>query len=471
MQAPINFTIVTAVTAEYLELLWWAISSWCYKPQFRDKPLIVYYNGIKEKDLSFVYKIYKNAKLIPWDMVGIENVREKMFSSFIFGAARDVQTPYYVKLDADTCFTTDSDVFTEDDLKYDLVAHRWGYTKPGWYTDVLDNYYNGTNNPIDKTKEKSFQKRLQSFCCLHRTDWVKGLIPKFNSRLPVPSHDTTLSYYAEKEGKWLGKNMHELGVLHTGKWKDMRENICSGDAAFNPLLNDTLMSHTQLEITSRCNIGCNQCDRNCGAVAPAKDMELSQVWKFIEESLEAKKEWKRIDIIGGEPTLHPKLTQIFELIKVYKNLYPHTKIRFSTNGLGEKVAEGIAKVPDWIGIRNSGKQSKEQPHDAYRCAPIDLGAKEIKSCSIPWRCGIGLTVNGYFPCGAGASLARVYGFDIGIKQLKDVNPDSIKKQMIQLCKYCGHSNCETKKMAVGNEMTESWKRAIENHKPEKMSIY
>ncbi len=465
-------SLVTAVTPDYLDLLYWSLPSWPHKKQFRNIPLIVYYNGLRERDLGFTRKIYPDCRLIPWDFPAADTLKEKMFSAFIFGAARDIKTPYYIKMDADACCTNDTDVFTTDDLNYDIVGHRWRYTKPGWYVAALDNYYNHTDKPLDKTQGASHEKRIQSICCLHRTEWVRNLIPKFNGRLPVASHDTTMWYYAEKEGKWLGKNMNELGILHLGKWKGIREEICSGDIVFNPVHNELLTSHVQLEITSRCNIGCVQCDRNCGAVPPAQDMSIAQVWKFVEESLALKKAWDRIDIIGGEPTLHPKLAAIFEVIKIYKNQYPHCKIRFSTNGLGEKVAEGLAVVPaEWVKIRNSGKEGKDQPHDAYRYAPVDAGCKDIRACSIPWRCGLGLTVNGYFPCGAGASLARTFGIDIGIKRLSDVTPDAIKKQMIKLCKYCGHSNCATRKAAGDNGCSASWERAIKNYKPENTSIY
>jgi hypothetical protein len=68
-------------------------------------------------------------------------------------------------------------------------------------------------------------------------------------------------------------------------------------------------------------------------------------------------------------------------------------------------------------------------------------------------------------------LAKVFGFDIGIKSLHDVLPNKVKEQMVQLCKYCGHSNCLEKTQAQGDEMSDSWKLAIDNHNPEAMSVY
>lgn len=465
-----DFTIVTAVTPEYRNHLLWAMSSWVYKPQLRNRPLIVYQNGMKARDLRFITKMYKNSEIIKWEMDGVESKSELMFSAFVFGAAKHVKTPYYMKLDADAFCINANDIWEDSDFNFDIIGHKWNYTKPGWYIDALENYYSGTNNELDKSERRRVHRRFESYCCLHRTEWVRGVVGKLNGRLPVPSHDTTLWFYADKEGKWGRKNIKRCGVDNASRWKSIREHVCSGDVAFNPIINEVLLSNVQLEITPRCNIGCNQCDRNCGLVSPGPDMSIAQIWQFVEESLNANKKWSRIDIIGGEPLLYKKLNSVFEIIKVYKNRFPKCKIRLSTNGFGDQVNEALKIVPDWVAIRNSSKTSKEQKHDYYRCAPVDVGTKVIKSCSVPWRCGIGLTRYGYFPCGAGASLARVFGLDIGIKQLKDVTPQNLKKQMIQLCKYCGHSNSLPCDYTSKTEMSESWEKAVKSYSLDRMSV-
>jgi hypothetical protein len=51
---------------------------------------------------------------------------------------------------------------------------------------------------------------------------------------------------------------------------------------------------------------------------------------------------------------------------------------------------------------------------------------------------MGLTRYGYYPCGAGASLDRIFGFDIGIKQLAEVTPERLVEQLRRLCGRCGH---------------------------------
>ena len=82
-----------------------------------------------------------------------------------------------------------------------------------------------------------------------------------------------------------------------------------------------------------------------------------------------------------------------------------------------------------------------------------------------------LTRYGYFLCGAGASIARVFGLDIGIKRLEDVNPQTIKNQIDILCKYCGHSTVASKHVPDRQEMSTTWRSAIETYKQRLLSEY
>ena len=70
--------------------------------------------------------------------------------------------------------------------------------------------------------------------------------------------------------------------------------------------------------------------------------------------------------------------------------------------------------------------------EEYKDADFTVG------CEIPDRCGIGLNRYGYYACCPGANCDRVFGFDIGLKSLSDVNEEALKKQRNILCKYCGY---------------------------------
>jgi hypothetical protein len=465
-----KISIITGCTPEYMKKLMWCLPTWKMKPQFENAEIVIFYSGMKSSDLYWVKDYFKDWTFVDWKMLKYDNVRELILSSFILGH-NFIKTEYSVKLDADTYFTDSRDIFDEDDFKQDLVSHKWGYTKPGYWIDQLDNFFNGTDKPIDLNKLLVKHKRIQSICCLQKTSMLREIADCVGDRLPVPSHDTVLWYYANKYGlKIKRKNIKKFGVGHCASWRKIREDICANKTVFNPYLNKELFKHVQLEITSDCQLKCDNCDRNCGKVKP-ESMSVAQVWKFVEESLKLNHEWSRIDIIGGEPTLHPKLETLFEMIKIYKNRFPNCKIRFSSNGLGQKTKEVLKTIPNWVEVRNSNKTSKHNSFEAYNSAPIDNGEKHVKSCSIPWRCGLGLTSNGYFLCGAGASIAKVFEFDIGVMNLSELTIDKLKEQRNILCKYCGHSNCSTKHMVVNQETSKSWEEAFKKENKKKLKRY
>ncbi len=452
-----DFTIVTALTPDYLNRAVWALPTWVYKPQFKGRPLVVFHTGCEGK-LEFIKKLFPKWSFVEWEMDEYENQRELMLSSFILGIKEFVKTPYYVKLDCDTFFTDDRDVFTEEDLKYDVVGHRWGYTKPGWWVDALN------GDKVDKSEGRRDHSRIASYCCLQKTEFVNKVAEQCGKRLPVPSHDTVMWWYADKQGSWKGKNLKALGVNNHTNWRKIRETTTVAESHDNPHFNSVLMDKVQLEITTDCNLKCHNCDRACG-VAPSDDeMGVEQIWKFVEESLYLKKRWTRIDVIGGEPTMYKNLDQLWSFLKLYKDKYP-CKVRFSTNGLR------AYSVPDWVDVRDSRKKDRTQNHTAFNSAPIDNGETEVKCCSVPWRCGLSLTKHGYFLCGAGAAIARVFGLDVGIKDLRDVTPEAILGQIDTLCKLCGHSRVESRHKAEGQEISPSWKKALKAYKDVKMGAY
>ena len=99
---------------------------------------------------------------------------------------------------------------------------------------------------------------------------------------------------------------------------------------------------------------------------------------------------------------------------------------------------------------------------------------------------MGLTRYGYYGCGSGASVDRVFGFNVGIKKLKDVNEKAIKAQFSKLCQYCGNYKINslpnpTKKnikiwedsLIVEQQTSKSWKIAYRNYKKNKpkLSLY
>lgn len=200
----------------------------------------------------------------------------------------------------------------------------------------------------------------------------------------------------------------------------------------------------EIDITYECNLKCFNCDRFCKHAPSRERLSLEQIKKFVQESIALKRKWELIDILGGEPTLHPDIFEIIDQLLSYKNNYsPSTIIMLTTNGLGEAVNNILVKIPQEIKIRNTLKTSNIQLFDRINIAPFDLiAAKDVdysNGCWVIEQCGLGLTPYGYYPCAVGGAIDRVFGFNIGKRKLPH-ETDSMKDQLKILCKYCGRFN-------------------------------
>src|SRR5262249_20587376 len=60
----------------------------------------------------------------------------------------------------------------------------------------------------------------------------------------------------------------------------------------------------EIDITYACNLNCYNCNRSCEQAPTGEHMTVEQVERFVAESVAAGKQWKRIRLLGGEPTVH-----------------------------------------------------------------------------------------------------------------------------------------------------------------------
>jgi MoaA/NifB/PqqE/SkfB family radical SAM enzyme len=178
----------------------------------------------------------------------------------------------------------------------------------------------------------------------------------------------------------------------------------------------------EIDITLRCNLHCPNCNR----MSPQKiDLDLNHLQRFVSDN----RSWKKIVLIGGEPLLHPELDKVFEIVKPYKG-----KVAIATNGYDKKL---LNLIPSWIKVINSNKTSSDQLFTPFNLAPVDIGITEgfSRGCYIADFCGIAMSVDGlYYPCAAGATVAREFDMKIGQKSV-----DKVEKWMFEkVCRYCGH---------------------------------
>jgi hypothetical protein len=155
--------------------------------------------------------------------------------------------------------------------------------------------------------------------------------------------------------------------------------------------------------------------------------------------------WERIRIEGGEPTMHPQLFEILDILLEYKNRHaPLTNIVLCTNGYSEKTLQILQKIPPDIIIVNANKPSYSiNSHCAFNMAPIDEKSYKkhdfTSGCWLPLYYGIGLTRDGYYPHPICGGIDRVFGFKIALKDMPQRN-HSWTKHYKKLCPYCGHYN-------------------------------
>lgn len=248
-----------------------------------------------------------------------------------------------------------------------------------------------------------------------------------------------------------------------------------------------------IDITSACNLSCVDCNRSCASnQAPAREhMTPDQIRKFIAESVDQKRRWTAILVEGGEPTAHPQLDQIVQLLDDYKRKHsPWSWIQINTNGYSEAARRLASRVPAGVEVYSSDKRGPLQElHSAFNVAPVDLpeyaGADYSQGCFQPAQYGLGLNRYGYYPHPACGGIDRVFGFDIGRKTLPTPD-DDMRDHFPRLCRYCGffrvfnravqpdfNRSPTAAEVARRGELTASWQEAYRRYRsaPPSLKVY
>lgn len=258
------------------------------------------------------------------------------------------------------------------------------------------------------------------------------------------------------------KNAVKTGYMKLAKHlpERFRENVET--SSLNPIrLLDRLRIHQSLrsgppyrpshrkiilDITASCDLHCVDCNRSCGEgqALSNEHMSVVQIEKFIGESIGQGRRWEEIVLEGGEPTLHPNLPEIIELLLRYKKTFsPRTTVQLLTNGYGNqsRTCGEYLRQRDIL-VVNTRKTSRVQPHHcAFNIAPCDMpemGSIDFsQGCFLPACYGLGLTRHGYYPHPICGGIDRVFGFGIGRKKLP-APTDSMQDQFARLCALCGY---------------------------------
>ena len=210
----------------------------------------------------------------------------------------------------------------------------------------------------------------------------------------------------------------------------------------------TNKNRIDIDITYLCNLKCKGCIRSCGEAPSFECMTVQDIDDFIAESIRQEKKWERINILGGEPTLHPDFLKIIEHLQYgYSDVFnKDVVIQIVSNGKTDEsrklckiVAEKFSNVK--INDNSYKEENKIDFFTPFCDAPIDdekfKNADFSKACWVASDSGFGLNKNGYFACPNCAGIDRVMKSNLGLKSFKDLTDENQKKQFNAFCKYCG----------------------------------
>ncbi|MCF8068306.1 MAG: hypothetical protein K9L30_06950 [Desulfobacterales bacterium] len=165
---------------------------------------------------------------------------------------------------------------------------------------------------------------------------------------------------------------------------------------------------------------CINCNRSCAQAPADTEMPISMIEAFIRDSVEKNLKWKRIRILGGEPTLHSRIFEVIDVLRDYRSNYnPSVRLVLCTNYFGGTVRNVLKKIPDDIVIKSTLKTSRENLFRPFSVAPVDTWSNRFSDystgCRIIVACGLGLTPSGYYMCAVAGGIDRIFQYHLGGK--------------------------------------------------------
>ena len=200
--------------------------------------------------------------------------------------------------------------------------------------------------------------------------------------------------------------------------------------------------HAEIDITYKCNLKCLNCNRSCTQAPSELEMPVADIEAFIRQSIEKRMTWKRIRILGGEPTLHSRIFDIVDLLTAYqRDFNPAVRLVLGTNFYGERVHRVLEKLPAAIAIKSTLKSSRANLFKPFNVAPVDTlwhrFSEYAGGCRIIEDCGMGVTPSGYYMCAVAGGIDRIFGYRLGRPEMPD-EADTFSDQMAAYCRLCGH---------------------------------
>lgn len=243
----------------------------------------------------------------------------------------------------------------------------------------------------------------------------------------------------------------------------------------------------EIDITYLCNLHCLNCNRSVSQARDEMHMPVETVARFVNDSIARRTRWRRIRVLGGEPTLHPQFQAVMAELLRYKAWHGECIVEVATNGYGSRVNRELGALPAGVLIDNSAKSSDVQAHfGPFNLAPIDdwrySWTDYSNGCTIIRDCGIGLTPMGYYPCAVAGGIDRILRADLGRRELPE-DSDDMSDQLRALCRLCGRFRdghfvprilrpelVESKISPSWERLYERWHADREGHHPKRVVL-
>jgi MoaA/NifB/PqqE/SkfB family radical SAM enzyme len=185
----------------------------------------------------------------------------------------------------------------------------------------------------------------------------------------------------------------------------------------------TKLFPVEVHVTEHCNLNCKGCN-HFSCIADEECLDPGQFEKDFKRLAELSEKYFTIKILGGEPLLHPRITEFFDIARKY---FPSTPVQLTTNGvlltgqpeefwqnckknnivvsvsrypvkLNEKKIKEIAKGHG-VKVVFSGSTAEER-----MCKlPLDLSGgqnmkKSFRKCAISWGCCVTVREGKIYTC-------------------------------------------------------------------------
>lgn len=203
----------------------------------------------------------------------------------------------------------------------------------------------------------------------------------------------------------------------------------------------------EIDITFECNLKCKGCNRSCGFAPSSERMSLEDIRRFVKESRELDRHWAVINVLGGEPTLHPDFIQILEILQEYADSSNKgVVIQVVSNGFTEETRRLCQKATMFANVKidyHSFKTGNVVDYfTPFADAPCDdaafANADYSKGCWVSSYCGIGLNKNGYYACSVCGAIDRVQKGHNGAASLKEFSFKEQQEHFNKFCRLCGN---------------------------------